>query len=618
MEEHGSITSLVIVIVVAFLTPILLHRFRLHIIPVVVAEIIVGLMIGKTGFNIVKPDAWIEILSTLGFIFLMFLSGLEIDFSSFAGNKKKEKLANGKYAPNPFLIAALIFLGIFVISLGLSYLFVVLGYIDNAFLMTLIISTISLGVVVPTLKDAQMMKTNVGQIILLVAVISDLVTMILLAVFVSIYDTGHGNTWLLLGLFVVGVLFYFLGKYFRNLSFMETMAKGTIQIGTRAVFALIIVLVALSETLGAENILGAFLAGVLVSMLSPNQELVHKLDSFGYGFLIPIFFVMVGVNLDLGSLFAEPKILLLIPLLFIALVISKMVPVYMMRFWYDKKTALASGFLLVSTLSLVIAAATIAERMNMIGEEMKGALILVAVLTSIISPILFKKLYPKLSEDEHKLKVHFIGANQFTLPVTRELDEKLYGVTLYHTKQEKIELPIAQPVFPIVEVNDYALETLSSEQVFTADILIASTGTEQLNAEIAIFAKEQGVERVIALVGTPELDEKLRAMNIEVISVLFSTKALLKALIESPSVVNILTNQESALYQIEMNNLQYDGVMLRHFPFTGDCIIVRIFRGKDSIVPHGDTELHIGDRLVVTGSKEYVDELRRVLEFCMT
>jgi CPA2 family monovalent cation:H+ antiporter-2 len=594
----------------------LLHRFRLNIIPVVVAEIIVGLVIGKTGFDIVKPDAWIEILSTLGFIFLMFLSGLEIDFSSFAGNRKKEKLANGKHAPNPFLIAVLIFLGIFAISLGLSYLFVVLGYIANAFLMTLIISTISLGVVVPTLKDAQMMKTNVGQIILLVAVISDLVTMILLAVFVSIYDAGHGNTWLLLGLFVVGVLFYFIGKYFRHLSFMETMAKGTIQIGTRAVFALIIVLVALSETLGAENILGAFLAGVLVSLLSPNQELVHKLDSFGYGFLIPIFFVMVGVNLDLRSLFAEPKILWLIPLLFIALVISKIVPVYIMRIWYDKKTALASGFLLVSTLSLVIAAATIAQRMNMIGEEMKGALILVAVLTSIISPILFKKLYPKHSEDEHKLKVHFIGANQFTLPVTRELNEKRYEVTLYHTKQEKIELPIVQPVFPIVEVNDYALETLNREQVFTADILIVSTGDEQLNAEIATFAKEQGIERVIALVGTPELDEKLRAMNIDVISVLFSTKALLKALIESPSVVNILTNQESTLYQIEMNNLQYDGVMLRHFPFIGDCIIVRIFRGKDSIVPHGDTELQIGDRLVVTGSREYVDELRRVLEFC--
>ena len=99
------------------------------------------------------------------------------------------------------------------------------------------------------------------------------------------------------------------------------MSKGTVQIGTRAVFTLIIVLVGLSETVGAENILGAFLAGVLVSLLSPNQELIHKLDSFGYGFLIPIFFVMIGVELDIWSLFGDKKLLLLIPLLLIGLLL---------------------------------------------------------------------------------------------------------------------------------------------------------------------------------------------------------------------------------------------------------------------------------------------------------
>ena len=91
MAEHSSITSLLIVVVVAFLTPILLHRLRLQAIPVVVAEIIAGIMIGKTGFDIVKPDMWIETLSTLGFLFLMFLSGLEIDFSAFARKPKASK-----------------------------------------------------------------------------------------------------------------------------------------------------------------------------------------------------------------------------------------------------------------------------------------------------------------------------------------------------------------------------------------------------------------------------------------------------------------------------------------------------------------------------------------------
>ncbi len=256
-------------------------------IPVVVAEIIVGIIIGNTGLDLVAESSWLETLSTLGFIFLMFLSGLEIDFTLFS-SKNRKKTENT--IPNPVLIASLIFVGILVLSFGLSYLFVLFGFIDNIYLMTLIISTISLGVVVPTLKETQAMQTTVGQTILLIAVIADLATMILLAVFVSFFGEEAGNMWLLLILFGVGLVLYFVGKYFRNQSFIEAMSKGTIQIGTRAVFTLIIFLVALSESVGAENILGAFIAGALVSLLAPNQDLVQKLDSFGYGFLIPIFF----------------------------------------------------------------------------------------------------------------------------------------------------------------------------------------------------------------------------------------------------------------------------------------------------------------------------------------
>ena len=211
MEQHASVLSLLIVVTIAFVTPILLHRLKLNFIPVVVAEIIMGLVIGKSGFDVVHEDMWLSTLSTLGFIFLMFLSGLEIDFTAFSGGKKRSVLPNGKKEPNSFLAATLIFIGIFVFSLGLSYLFVLAGFIDSVFLMTLIISTISLGVVVPTLKEENLMKTTIGQIILLVAVIADLVTMILLAVFVSLNESG-GNTWLLLILFAAGIVLYFLGK----------------------------------------------------------------------------------------------------------------------------------------------------------------------------------------------------------------------------------------------------------------------------------------------------------------------------------------------------------------------------------------------------------------------
>lgn len=617
MEEHGvSVASLVIVIMIAFLTPILLHRLRLNYIPVVVAEILMGLVIGKSGFNIVQPDMWLETLSTLGFIFLMFLSGLEIDFTAFTGKKKREQLPSGKMEPNAFAVSTIIFAGIFIVSLGLSYLFVLAGFIDNAFLMTLIISTISLGVVVPTLKEAHIMKTAIGQIILLVAVIADLVTMILLAVFVSLYDGGKGNLWLLLILFAAGILLYFVGRRFKNRKFVEAMSTGTVQIGTRAVFTLIILLVALSESVGAENILGAFLAGVLVSLLAPNQELVHKLDSFGYGFLIPIFFVMVGVDLNIWSMLSDRKMLLLIPFLLIALLISKLVPVYFLKRWYDRNTVIASGFLLTSTLSLVIASATIGERIGVITAEMSGTLILVAVITSVFTPVVFKKLFPREASKEKMLKVAFIGANQLTLPVYRELNTSLYKPVLFHKKQEKADKNIADSLFDIVELDDYSLTSLEKAEVYTSDIAVISTGDEEINATLAIAVKEQGAERVICRLESPDLQENIKEYGIEVFSVLFSQTTLLKALIETPSVMDILTNQENSLFEIRLLNEQFNGMTLREFPFTGDVIFVRIYRGHDSIVPHGETELQMNDRLIVTGTKEYVDELKRELEFC--
>lgn len=610
--EHESIISLVVVILAAFLTPILMNRLKLRALPVVVAEIIVGLIIGQSGFDLVNQSTWLETLSTLGFIFLMFLSGLEIDFSIFAGKNKRKN--EKQPSQSPFIISLVIFFGILTLSVGLSYAFVLAGFIDNVFLMTLIISTISLGVVVPTLKEAQMMKSTFGQTILMIAVIADLVTMILLAVFATIYGDEGGNMWLLLILFAVGVILYFVGKIFQKRSFIETMSKGTVQIGTRAVFTLIIVLVAVSESVGAENILGAFLAGTLVSLLSPNQELVHQLDSFGYGFLIPIFFVMVGVEMNLRTLLTDPQILILIPLLLIALLISKIVPVLYLRRWYDWRSVISAGTILTSTLSLVIAAAAIGERIGVIDAQMEGALILVAVISCIITPWFFKRFYVRYAETDKKNDVAFIGANQLTMPSVRNLDERYYRTHLYHTKLDKLDESLMQSEFDIQELDNYEPAQLESLGVFNVDILVVSTGDEEQNSQISLYAKELGVDRVIARIEQPALSNELKENDIEVFSVLLSTNALLKALIEAPSVMNILTNQDNALYQVSMQNPAFDGVSLRQFPFHGDLIIVRIFRGKDSIVPHGDTVLRMDDRLIVTGSGEYVDDLHELLE----
>ncbi|MFA8439898.1 monovalent cation:proton antiporter family protein [Pueribacillus sp. YX66] len=613
MGTNSSILSLVIVVVVAFLAPIVRERLKLTLMPVVVTEIIAGLIIGKSGLDIIGPDPWLDILSTFGLIFLMFLSGVEIDFSVFTKKSSSTRLKNGNKEPNSFGISMIIFTFIFILSYLLALVLAAIGLIESPFFMTLVISTISLGVVLPTLKEENLTSKTIGQTILIIAVIADLATMILLAVYVTFTSDEDGNMWLLLLLFAAGILLYFLARWFSQVSFFKSMLKGSVQIDTRAIFALLIVLVGLSESVGAENILGAFLAGVLISLLSPNPDIVQKLDSFGYGFLIPIFFVMVGVNLDIWTLLSDPTTLLLIPLLFLALVISKVVPVMILKRWYDWKTVLGAGFLLTSTLSLVIAAAEIGKRIGVISEQKASTLILLAVITSIVTPILFKKIFPTEKGKGVVKKIAFIGANQLTLPLSIELNPKKFETYLYHTKQEKVEKSRQNSRFIVKELPAYNILELTNANVFDVDIVVISSGNEELNKELALYAKEHGVERVIARIETQQLGEELRENNIEVFSTMLSSKMLLRALIESPSVMQMFTKQESGLFQINMTNAQYDGIPLRKFPYLGDAIIVRVFRNKDSIVPHGDTELKIGDRVVVTGSPESIEELRQML-----
>ena len=118
--------------------------------------------------------------------------------------------------------------------------------------------------------------------------------------------------------------------------------------------------------------------------------MIHTLDSFGYGFFIPIFFIMVGVDLDIPSLIKEPSLLIIIPILILSFIVSKLIPVLFIRRWFDTKTTIASAFLLTSTLSLVIAAAKIAEELKAITSEMSGILILSAIITCVFVPVVFK------------------------------------------------------------------------------------------------------------------------------------------------------------------------------------------------------------------------------------
>ena len=608
--------SLVVVVLAAFLTPILVNRLNLNFIPVVVAEVLMGIIIGHSFLNLVEKDAMLNILSTLGFIFLMFLSGLEIDFKTFRKDprtKAKEEQGENK-TPGHFQMAITVFALIMIISIVFAYMFKWFGLIDDVLLMVIIISTISLGVVVPTLKEMNVMRTTIGQFILLVAVLADLITMILLTAYGALNSQSNVPLWLTLILVVAAIIFYILGVKLKKVTFLRKLMDGATQIGIRAVFALILLLVALAEGVGAENILGAFLAGVIVSLLGPDEDMVEKLDSFGYGFFIPIFFIMVGVDLNIPSLIKEPSVLIIIPVLIVAFLASKIFPVMYIRRWFDQRTTIASAFLLTSTLSLVIAAAKIAEQLGKISADISGILILSAVITCVFVPIVFKKIFPVPDESNRRIEVSMIGKNQLTIPIAQNLSSELYKVSLYYRNDLSDNRRLSDDI-TIIEIADYEATMLERLGLFEKDIIVCSTNDDDINRKVALMAKERGIKRVICRLESSSDDQELRAEGIEIFSSFTSNKILLKGLIETPNMLNLLSNVETSLYEIAMLNHKYEGIQLRNFPFGGDVIFVRIIRNNESIVPHGDTQLRYRDRVIVTGAKEYVDELKRELEF---
>lgn len=611
MEQATSLTSLMIVVGIAFLIPILLQYLNLRALPVVVAEIVAGLVIGKSGFDIVTDDPWLSLLSLLGFIYLMFLSGVEVDFSQFGGKSKKRK---GE--PNPLVVSLIIFSGILILSYLLSLLLVKLNFVADPYLMTIIIATISLGVVMPVLKENKLMQTGLGQTILLVTVIADFVTMILLAVYLSAQSKDLTKMILLIAFFIIVFLTYILAKRFSNRGIFGLIGKGTVQIGTRAVFALILLFVVLSETLGVENILGAFLAGVIVSLLMPDRDFAHQLDTFGYGFLIPIFFVMVGVNLDVWSLFEDPKVLFLIPVLLVMLFISKMVPSLLLKIWYPWPKVIGSGVLMSATLSLVIAAATIALEMGIINEQMNGALILVAIISCLIFPVVFNKVFPK--EEEDPIVISLIGSNHVTVPVAQDLLKSGYEIKMYSSSTKNEESRQIQNVngknVPVVEL-DMTIENLTSHGAFDADILVCGSMEDDRNIAFAKAAEEHGIERIITRVEAPELYEKVKREEegISLFSTLYASRILLRALIEYPTAFQLIT-EDDTIQEIVINNYSFADRFLRELPLPNDVLIMRIYRGESFIVPHGNTQVQLGDRLLVSGDAEQVYNLKQQFE----
>jgi Kef-type K+ transport system membrane component KefB len=378
-----SLDNLLLILVIAFAVPFLLGLIPRLLLPSVVLEIIAGIVVGPSVLGLVEVDQTVEVVALIGLAFVLFLGGLEIEFGKLRGRVLRLTLLGFALS---FAIAVLVSVGL---EAG--------GLVDTPLLVAIILCATSLGVLIPVLKDAGQISSTFGQLIIGAATVADFGAIILLTVFFS-GEGGTGSTLLLLGslLVLAAVIFAVARGAERSMRIRDDLVRlqdTTAQIRIRAALALFIGFAAAAEALGLEVILGAFIAGAVISLVDRDEVMTHpdfrrKLEAVGFGFFIPAFFVTSGVRFDLEALTGSASSVLMVPIFLAALVAARGLPALLYRGEIDSRQVAIAGLMQATSLPFIVAATAIGLELGLIDAAGSAALIGAGLLSVLMFPLI--------------------------------------------------------------------------------------------------------------------------------------------------------------------------------------------------------------------------------------
>ena len=378
-----SFSGLLIIVAVAFAAPFILGLFPRVRLPAVVVEILAGIVIGPSVLGWVEVDQTISVISLLGLAFLLFLAGLEIDFQKLRG---------------PILRLSLLgFVASFAIALAVGGILKAGGLVETPLLIAVILCATSLGVLIPVLKDAGQISSTFGQLIVAAGTIADFGAVILRSIFFS-GEGGVGSTLLVIGSLVVLAVVVLVSvkgaEHSRAIrSDLIRLQDTTAQIRVRGAVVLLVGFAAIADSLGLETILGAFIAGAVVSLLDRDEQMTHpdfrrKLEAIGFGLFIPVFFITSGVRFDLDALTSSTSSLVMVPIFLAALVLVRGLPALLYRRLLDGRQTVAAGLMQATSLPFIVAATAIGEDLGLVDAAEGAALIGAGLLSVLAFPII--------------------------------------------------------------------------------------------------------------------------------------------------------------------------------------------------------------------------------------
>lgn len=388
METYLILRDLAIIIVFAKFFGLLARKCKA---PMVVGEIIAGIIIGPCLLNIVQKSDFLSYMSEIGVILIMFSAGLETNLKEIKKSGFMSFMIACAGVIVPFIGGTLVYIAFYGFE-GFS--------LDTNFYTAIFIGCImtatSVGITVETLKELGYLKGRIGQAILSAAIIDDVIGIIVLTFVIGLRseDSDFSGILLKTGLFFIlalvgGVIFY---KLFKKIDHRYVHTRRIPIIGLTLCFAMAYIA---EEHFGIADITGAYLAGIILCNIEDASYIDRKVTVSNYMIFGPIFFVMIGLKTDLNSIDAS---MLWFSLAFVAVAcITKIIGCGLCAKCFKIKAIdcikVGVGMMTRGEVALIITKK--GQDLGIISDAYSTPVIFLIIISSITVPILLKMLYAK-------------------------------------------------------------------------------------------------------------------------------------------------------------------------------------------------------------------------------
>jgi Kef-type K+ transport system membrane component KefB len=386
MEAYPS--ELLLIAFVAMLAPLLAELPRSFRIPVVVLEVILGILIGPHVFHLTSPDGMIGTLGELGLTFLLFMVGLEIDFDKIRGR--------------PLSLAVSGWFLSFFVALICMFFFQAIGLIQPPPLLAAVaLSTTALGVLAPILRDRGELNSKFGTYMIAAAAAGEFGPLVVISMLLIPTHSTFVHTLFMATFIIITFVAAKIALSTRSSRLIEILTRtmqSSGQLPVRICILLQVLFVALAAKFGLNIVMGAFAAGIVVGIASKGKEgelLRHKLDAIGYGFLIPIFFIVAGMKFEVSALWSAPLAPIQVGLLLGLMLLVRGVPVFLYKNELTSEEKMPFAFYSATGLPLIIIISEIGVSSGLMPPDRAAILVSAGMISVLLFPILAVKLRGK-------------------------------------------------------------------------------------------------------------------------------------------------------------------------------------------------------------------------------